>query len=122
MERQARVGRKLAATGNGRCNLSNLHLEQGDYQTDSPAVLQIFHAFGVQKTLDFFHSLGLVTVSEASGDSTRFPIRQIAWWMYCDLRWTGPSASSDRLRGHWRPERRAVLLWKPPTRSGPQVV
>ncbi len=67
LERQARVGRKLAATGNGRCNLSNLHLEQGDYQTDSPAVLQIFHAFGVQKTLDFFHSLGLVTVSEASG-------------------------------------------------------
>ena len=30
LERQARVGRKLAATGNGRCNLSNLHLEQGD--------------------------------------------------------------------------------------------
>ena len=25
MERQARVGRKLAATGNGRCNLTNLH-------------------------------------------------------------------------------------------------
>ena len=25
MERQARVGRKLQATGNGRCNLSNLH-------------------------------------------------------------------------------------------------
>ena len=24
MERQARVGRKLQATGNGRCNLSNL--------------------------------------------------------------------------------------------------
>ena len=24
-ERQARVGRKLQATGNGRCNLTNLH-------------------------------------------------------------------------------------------------
>ncbi len=24
-ERQARVGRKLAVTGNGRCNLTNLH-------------------------------------------------------------------------------------------------
>ena len=26
-ERQARVGRKLAATGNGRCNLSNSHAD-----------------------------------------------------------------------------------------------
>ena len=25
LERQARVGRKLMATGNGRCNLSNIH-------------------------------------------------------------------------------------------------
>ena len=25
LERQARLGRKLAATGNGRCNLTNLH-------------------------------------------------------------------------------------------------
>ena len=25
LERQARVGRKLQATGNGRCNLSNIH-------------------------------------------------------------------------------------------------
>ena len=25
LERQARVGRKLLATGNGRCNLSNMH-------------------------------------------------------------------------------------------------
>ena len=67
LERQARVGRKLAATGNGRCNLSHLDLEQGDYQTDAPGVLQIFHRFGVGQTLDFFRSLGLVTVSEPSG-------------------------------------------------------
>ena len=25
LERQGRVGRKLLATGNGRCNLTNLH-------------------------------------------------------------------------------------------------
>ena len=30
-ERQARVGRKLGATGNGRCNLTNLHAAQGGY-------------------------------------------------------------------------------------------
>ena len=31
MERQARVGRKLQATGNRRCNLSNLHRTSGGY-------------------------------------------------------------------------------------------
>ena len=34
MERQARVGRKLAATGNGRCNLTNLHAKEGGYHGD----------------------------------------------------------------------------------------
>ena len=29
MERQARVGKKLSATGNGRCNLTNLHAMEG---------------------------------------------------------------------------------------------
>ena len=36
MERQSRVGRKLAATGNGRCNLTNLHANEGGYHGDSP--------------------------------------------------------------------------------------
>ena len=30
-ERQARVGRKLLATGNGRCNLSNVHASAAHY-------------------------------------------------------------------------------------------
>ena len=34
MERQARVGRKLAATGNGRCNLTNLHAGDGGFHGD----------------------------------------------------------------------------------------
>ena len=36
LERQARLGRKLQATGNGRCNLSNLHALEGGYHGDSP--------------------------------------------------------------------------------------
>ena len=31
LERQARVGRKLQAAVNGRCNLTNLHASQGGY-------------------------------------------------------------------------------------------
>ena len=31
LERQARVGRKLQATGNGRCNLTNIHAGERGY-------------------------------------------------------------------------------------------
>lgn len=49
LERLPMAGRKLLATGNGRCNLSN---------TD---------AFGCDKVLSFFSSLGLVTRTDAEG-------------------------------------------------------
>ena len=68
MERQARVGRKLQATGNGRCNLTNLHANQGGYFGEEPAFVE--HAignFGPEATLKWFRSLGLFTVAEESG-------------------------------------------------------
>ena len=37
LERQARVGRKLLATGNGRCNLTNLHAGLPHYHGEQPA-------------------------------------------------------------------------------------
>ena len=68
MERQARVGRKLGATGNGRCNLTNLHAAEGGYYGDEAAFAD--HAisqFPPEKTLNWFSSLGLFTVAEDSG-------------------------------------------------------
>ena len=68
MERQARVGRKLQATGNGRCNLSNANFHISHYHGEDPAFTQqVFGQFGVEDTLDWFSSLGLCTVTEASG-------------------------------------------------------
>ena len=68
LERQARVGRKLAATGNGRCNLTNLHASEGGYHGEDAAFADnAIGAFGPEKTLEWFSSLGLFTVAEASG-------------------------------------------------------
>lgn len=68
LERQARVGRKLLATGNGRCNLSNLHADVSGYHgEDSLFVSSAFSKFGVQNTLDWFSELGLFTITEPSG-------------------------------------------------------
>lgn len=67
-ERQARVGRKLQATGNGRCNLTNLHAREGGYHGNEPAfAVPALERFDVVDTLCWFRKLGLVTVAEDSG-------------------------------------------------------
>lgn len=68
LERQARVGRKLSATGNGRCNLTNLHAMDGGYHGDSAEFARgALEAFDVAGTLDWFRELGLYTVAENTG-------------------------------------------------------
>ena len=68
LERQARVGRKLQATGNGRCNLSNIHAADRGYHGQSPEfVNNAISAFSPADTLQWFTSLGLFTVTEESG-------------------------------------------------------
>ena len=69
-ERQARVGRKLLATGNGRCNLTNENARPDRYHGEDPD----FCRFALEDpelsaagTLDFFRQLGLVTVTEPGG-------------------------------------------------------
>ena len=68
LERQARVGRKLQATGNGRCNLTNLHAAEGGYHGDEASFADFaIGRFGPEETLSWFRSLGLFTVAEDSG-------------------------------------------------------
>ena len=68
LERQARVGRKLLATGNGRCNLTNLSAGEGGYHGNASEFARYaIDAFPPEKTLDWFRSLGLLTVAEDSG-------------------------------------------------------
>ncbi len=67
-ERQARVGRKLAVTGNGRCNLTNLHAALEHYHGGDPAfVLPALQRYGVSETLRHFRELGLVTAAQPDG-------------------------------------------------------
>lgn len=67
-ERQQRPARKLLATGNGRCNLTNTLASPDNYHSEqegfSDAVLA---GFTPADTLNFFRSLGLLTVEEFSG-------------------------------------------------------
>ena len=67
-ERQARVGRKLQATGNGRCNLTNLHASEGGYHGEDKAfAIPAIQKMDPKATVQWFRQLGLFTVAEASG-------------------------------------------------------
>lgn len=68
LERQARVGRKLLATGNGRCNLTNQNMGLPYYHGQAPDFARpALEALDLDATLDFFHSLGLLTTAEDNG-------------------------------------------------------
>ncbi len=67
-ERQARLGRKLLATGNGRCNLTNLGANPGNYHGDDAAfAATALQKYDVANTLQWFENMGLCTVTEESG-------------------------------------------------------
>ena len=67
-ERQARVGRKLQATGNGRCNLSNMKACGEVYHGDTPEFAKRALAlFDVSETMFWFSKLGLYMIMEESG-------------------------------------------------------
>lgn len=65
-ERQARLGKKLSATGNGRCNLTNLNI--APYFGDNPDfAIPALGKFPPEETLSWFKGLGLYTIAEESG-------------------------------------------------------
>ena len=68
LERQQRLGRKLLATGNGRCNLTNTAASPAHYHGKDPAfVTEALARFSPADTLRFFRELGLLTVEEYGG-------------------------------------------------------
>lgn len=67
-ERLDRVGKKILATGNGRCNLSNINTQIINYHgKESNYIEKIFEFFGVQKTLSFFDDIGIYPYIDEEG-------------------------------------------------------
>lgn len=66
IERLPRIGKKITATGNGRCNLSNRCALIHNYKNISFAQYAM-NRYDVEKTLAFFASLGLLTYEDSEG-------------------------------------------------------
>ena len=68
LERQDRVGKKILATGNGRCNLTNVNCSIENFHgADLYFVRMALNQFPVTKTLEFFNVLGVCTRVEDEG-------------------------------------------------------
>ena len=67
-EKNDRPGKKLIATGNGRCNLSNANAGINDYHGEDTSFMEnAINVFWVEETLNFFSEAGLLTKTEEDG-------------------------------------------------------
>ena len=69
LEKQERVGRKLAATGNGRCNLTNTLAGPDNYHTSGSLSFpdRAMNAFPPEEVMDVFRAMGLFPVERDEG-------------------------------------------------------
>lgn len=67
-ESEARCGRKILATGNGRCNMTNRNASLEHYHGERPDFVKgAMHRFWVEETIEFFERLGIVCKTEDDG-------------------------------------------------------
>ncbi len=66
IEKLPRIGKKILATGNGRCNLTNLSAVASDYKNPE-FVESVFEKYPPRKVVEFFESTGLMTYADSEG-------------------------------------------------------
>ena len=100
LERMSRVGKKLLATGNGRCNLANTNLSIDYFHGCKPKfALGALDQFNVRQTLSFFDELGIEPCIEEDGkvypasgqassvlDVLRYEIQRLGVDVLCNTR------------------------------------
>ena len=96
IEKLPRVGKKLLATGNGRCNLTNVNCVSHAYRNADFAA-GTFRKYPPESVIDFFASLGLLTYTDSEGrvypmsntaasvlDALRMGIEKSGVKIFCD--------------------------------------
>lgn len=96
LEKLPRIGKKLLATGNGKCNLTNETAAVHDYVGKDFAGYA-FQKYGPENIKDFFASLGLLCYTDSCGrvypesnnassvvDALRFELERLGIDVYCE--------------------------------------
>lgn len=71
IEQKDRAGKKILATGNGRCNISNVKVSSQDYYCESEQkklfIEEILSRFSVEATIRFFNEIGIDIIEKDEG-------------------------------------------------------
>ena len=68
LESNDRLGKKILATGNGRCNMTNINADVSHYHGENPAFIEgAASAFWVNETIEKFKNLGILIRVEEKG-------------------------------------------------------
>lgn len=111
LEKQPRVGKKLLATGNGTCNLSNIHADVTHYHGEDPRFVEkALSQFTPQDTIAWFRSIGLATTVRDNGrvyplcaqasavlDCLRMALEQEGVQTRCDVTVSSLTPSKDHV-------------------------
>lgn len=76
LEKMDRVGKKILATGNGRCNYTNIKAQTANYYgMDNSFVTYVLKEFTVDNTVNFFNQLGIFPREEEKGKLYPFSLQ-----------------------------------------------
>lgn len=76
LESNQRIGKKILATGNGRCNLTNITTSIANYHGNNPRfAFSALSQFNVDQTLNFFAKLGVAHRVEEEGKVFPFSLQ-----------------------------------------------
>ena len=68
IDRMPKVGKKILATGNGRCNYTNKNITTSRYFSESNNIVEsIFNEFSYENTIEFFNKLGIHVLEKEDG-------------------------------------------------------
>ena len=68
LEQNEKPGKKICATGNGKCNFTNIQVPSDAYRSENPGFEQaVLNQFSVEDTVKFFTRLGIYPVNKNGG-------------------------------------------------------
>jgi len=122
LERLSRAGKKILATGNGRCNLGNRHADTHAYHNKGFAAPAL-ERFNAEARKAFFDSLGLAVYEDAEGrlyprssmaasvlDALRYGALRVGAELRCDCPVTNISSTRDGFLLNGEIQARRVII------------
>jgi len=68
LEQNSKVAKKILASGNGKCNITNIDITPQHYHSSNPTFIkEVLDGYGVDKIREVFSSLGLILVEGSDG-------------------------------------------------------